>query len=54
MLEEVVFVRNFLRVRDKDNFLIKIVKRDMPNRLNFFDSYCHNIYSIYMGTCFTN
>ena len=34
MYEEVVFVRKFLRVHDKDNFLIKIVKRDMPNRLS--------------------
>ena len=31
MYEEVVFVRKFLRVHDKDNLLIKIVKR---NRLS--------------------
>ena len=31
MYEQVVFVRKFLRVHDKDNFLIKIVKR---NRLS--------------------
>ena len=34
MFEGVVFVRNFLRVHDKDNFLIKIVKRDIPHRLS--------------------
>ena len=34
MFKEVVFVRNFLRVHDKYNFLIKIVKQDIPNRLS--------------------
>ena len=34
MFEGVVSLRNFLRVHDKDNFLIKIVKRDIPNRLS--------------------